>query len=100
MVLASIAAVVLGLLLTKVNNTENIESLIETNRPSLPSKLLDRNGELITEFYSDEKRDLVTLDTVPDFFVQALINWEDASFYSHHGFNRVLDREQAGSRRT
>ena len=85
--LALIVAVSLGVVLAKINNMENIESLLETNKPSLPSKLLDRNGELITEFYSDEKRDIVTLDTVPDFLIQALIIWEDSSFYKHYGFN-------------
>ncbi|MBP7553121.1 MAG: transglycosylase domain-containing protein, partial [Spirochaetes bacterium] len=84
---ASVVAISLGLILSKINNMEEIETLLETKKPSLPSVLLDKNGEIITEFYSDEKRDMVTLDMVPDFAVKALILWEDSSFYKHYGFN-------------
>jgi len=84
---AFVVAISLGLTLSKINNMEEIETLLETKKPSLPSVLLDKNGEVITEFYSDEKRDMVTLDMVPDFAVKALILWEDSSFYKHHGFN-------------
>ncbi|HPO50429.1 MAG TPA: transglycosylase domain-containing protein, partial [Spirochaetota bacterium] len=76
-----------GLTLSSLNNTKKIEELLETKRPSLPSVLLDRNKEVITKFFSDEKRDMVTLDNIPDFLVKALILWEDESFYRHHGFN-------------
>ena len=82
-----ITAILLGFLLSSINNVEKIETLLESNKPSLPSILLDRNGKVITEFYSDEKRDMVSLDTVPDYLIRALIIWEDESFYHHHGFN-------------
>lgn len=77
----------LGFMLTSINNSETIENLLENNKPSLPSVLLDRNGKVITQFYSDEKRSMVSLDAVPDHLVKALILWEDESFYHHHGFN-------------
>ncbi|HOV15141.1 MAG TPA: biosynthetic peptidoglycan transglycosylase, partial [Spirochaetota bacterium] len=80
-------AISLGIILSLINNTKNIEELLETKRPSLPSVLLDRNKQVITKYFSDEKRDLVTLDTIPDYLVKALILWEDESFYRHHGFN-------------
>ena len=80
-------AVILGLVLGHLNNMNEIENLLETKRPSLPSKLFDRNGEIITIFYSDEKKDLITLDIVPEYLVQGLILWEDESFYHHKGFN-------------
>lgn len=82
-----IFAITLGIILSHLNNMEEIEVLLESQRPSLPSVLLDRNGEVITRFYSDEKRDLVTLDMVPEYLVQGLIIWEDNKFYQHKGFN-------------
>jgi len=85
--LAAIVAILLGAFLSRINNMEEIENLLENKRPSLPSVLLDRNGLEITKYYSDEKKDIVTLDNVPDYLVQGLILWEDSNFYKHHGFN-------------
>lgn len=82
-------AVVLGFVLGNLNNMDKIENLLESKKPSLPSVLLDRNGKVITEFYSDEKRDIVSLEAVPEFLIQGLLAWEDESFYHHHGVNPV-----------
>ncbi len=80
-------AVGLGITLSGINELSKIESMLENQRPALPSVLKDRNGLVITEFFSDEKRDIVSLDKVPDHFLRGLIAYEDASFYSHRGFN-------------
>ncbi len=77
----------LGFAISEINDLSTIEELLETQRPALPSVLKDRNGLVITEFYSDEKRDIVTLDKVPEHFIKGLIAYEDASFYTHKGFN-------------
>ena len=71
-------------LATTVNtrNTENFTSF-ET---SLPTKLLDVNGELITEYASDEKREIIALGDLPQHMIDALISREDRVFYSHHGY--------------
>lgn len=82
-------AVILGFVLGNLNNMDKIENLLESKKPSLPSVLLDRNGKVITEFYSDEKRDIVSLEAVPEFLVQGLLAWEDESFYHHHGVNPI-----------
>ena len=82
-----IAAIILGLTLSHLNDMKEIENLLETKRPSKPSLLYDRNGLLITEYYSDEKKDLITIDEVPEYLIQALILWEDEDFYHHKGFN-------------
>lgn len=82
-----IVAILLGVILGYLNNMDKIENLLESKKPSLPSVLLDRNGKMITEFYSDEKKDIVSLDFIPEFLIQGLILWEDESFYHHHGVN-------------
>lgn len=53
---------------------------------SLPqrSHILDANGNLIAEFYS-ENRVVTTLDKVSPFVVNALVATEDSRFYEHHG---------------
>ncbi len=86
-ILTIIIGVFLSLVLIKLNDMENIDTLLETKKPALPSVLLDKNGKIITQFFSDEKRDIVDLSMVPSELVRGLIAWEDESFYNHHGFN-------------
>lgn len=66
-----------------IKNTENFREL-ET---ALPSRLLDINGELITEFSSDEKRELISLERLPQLMKDALLTREDRIFYEHNGFS-------------
>lgn len=66
-----------------IKNTENFKEL-ET---ALPSRLLDINGELITEFSSDEKRELISLEKLPQLMKDALLTREDRIFYEHNGFS-------------
>ncbi len=56
---------VLGLALAITRNTINTENFTEFN-PALPTRLLDINGEVITEFSSDEKREMISIDQLPD----------------------------------
>ncbi len=80
-------AVILGVVLSSINNMDEIDNLLDTKKSALPSVLYDRNGDVITTFYSDEKRDLISLNSVPDYLVKGLIVYEDESFYHHRGFN-------------
>ncbi len=52
------------------------------------TKIYDRTGkELLYEIYSEEKRTLVELDTIPQHFKWATIVAEDKNFYRHPGFS-------------
>lgn len=74
-------------------NTENFTSF-ET---ALPTRILDVNGELITEFASDEKREIIALNKLPQHMIDALLTREDRIFYSHHGFSaKALTRAVLG----
>lgn len=66
-----------------IRNSENFTVLTT----ALPTKLLDINGELITEFSSDEKRELIALDRLPQIMIDALLTREDRIFYEHRGFS-------------
>ena len=57
---------------------------LENYQPSLVTKVYDRYGELIADFFI-EKRILVPLDDVPVHVRQATIAAEDRRFYSHGG---------------
>ncbi len=54
---------------------------------ALPTKVFDINGELVTEFSADEKRELIALERLPKHLLDALITREDRIFYEHRGFN-------------
>ena len=88
-IIAAVAAVLLGIAVGAAiaatrNNiaTENFTDL----KPSLPTKILDSKGRLITEFYSDEKRELVSVRDLPQHLIDAVITREDKTFYTHPGF--------------
>ena len=86
----------LGLLLSNTLNTINTEQFTEFN-PALPTRLLDINGEVITEFASDEKREMIALKELPQHMIDALITREDQVFYKHPGFSlKALFRAVVG----
>ncbi len=58
-----------------------------TERPfSEPTKIYDRTGEVVLyTIYGEEKRDLVSLDQIPQHLIDAVVATEDEKFYSHFG---------------
>src|SRR6056297_422124 len=56
-------------------------------KPALPTQIYDRDGELITEIFSDVKRDIVPIQEIPKHLIYALISREDTDFFDHHGFS-------------
>ena len=86
----------LGFLLAETQNIENTEYFTEFTS-ALSTKLLDINGEIITEFASDEKRDIIEFQDLPQNLVDALITREDRVFFSHNGFTfKAILRAFAG----
>jgi penicillin-binding protein 1A len=85
----SVSAVVGILLGLAVSATVNIQkqSTFGNFNPSLPSQVLDVNGQLITEFFSDEKREIVSYNEVPKALTNALLTREDQEFFTHNGFS-------------
>ena len=67
----------LGLALAQTVNTKNTENFTEFTL-ALPTKLLDINGEFITEFASDEKRETISLTQLPQHMIDALITADRA----------------------
>jgi len=74
----------IGLFLSGSRNTD-VRGDLSSYVPALPTQILDRHGELITEIFSDEKRDIVPVDELPKTFLYALISREDSRFFSHKG---------------
>jgi penicillin-binding protein 1A len=57
---------------------------LETYEPSLPTKIFDRHGVLITQFQV-ERRYLRPYSAFPPDLLHATISIEDERFYKHHG---------------
>ena len=76
--------------------TGNIRSLdvYERDRPALPTRILDRNGRLITEFFRDQKREIIRVEDISPHLIQALLTREDRHFFRHPGF-RIPDTIRA-----
>lgn len=84
-IFALFIGVSVGAAIAEVKNTIATENFMEFD-PALPSKVLDINGRVITQFYSDEKREIVSLKELPQHLVDAVITREDQAFWKHHGF--------------
>jgi penicillin-binding protein 1A len=85
LVFAAIIGIALGFSLAETANVKNQENFVEF-APALPTKILDINGTLITEFSAEEKREMVSLSVLPRHLIHAVLAREDPHFYSHRGF--------------
>jgi len=90
LIIAVAAALFLGISvgvgIAATDNIMNSEDFI-TQKLALPSKLYDVKGRLITEFFSNEKREMVSIKDLPKHLLDAFVIREDKTFYKHHGFD-------------
>jgi penicillin-binding protein 1A len=63
----------------------SIETL-KNYKPSTITKIFSEEGEVIGEFFY-EKREVVSLDRVPNYLIQAFVAGEDARFFQHKGLD-------------
>ncbi|OGM23321.1 hypothetical protein A2961_04415 [Candidatus Woesebacteria bacterium RIFCSPLOWO2_01_FULL_39_21] len=56
-------------------------------RIGFSTKILDRNGKILYDIFTDQKRTKVNLDQVSDWAKKATISIEDKNFYQHQGFD-------------
>jgi len=83
--LAIVLGVGMGILISSFEDTTVIASL-EDFKPEIPSKIYDKNGNLISEIFT-VKRDPVTFEKLPKNLINALLAIEDIQFYSHRGIH-------------
>ena len=84
-VLLGLAIILGGVVIYAVRDLPNPKKL--DGDISESSQLLDRNGKLIYEIYSDKRRTSVKLNNIPATLKNATLAIEDANFYSHGGFD-------------
>ncbi len=59
---------------------------IEPGAVAIPSKVFDRSGKLVGEFYT-ERRSLLNYENFPAYLTTALVASEDRKFFEHHGID-------------
>jgi len=79
MVIGFILIPILSLTLPAPDNIERAEGF--------STKILDRNGEVLYDIYTDQRRTPVQFEDIPDYLKQATIAVEDKNFYHHQGFD-------------
>lgn len=57
------------------------------NSQPVSTRILDRNGRLIYEIYTDKRRSPVNLSELPKYVATATISIEDKDFYKHQGLS-------------
>ncbi|PIE98749.1 MAG: penicillin-binding protein [Treponema sp.] len=98
-------ASLLGFMLARTKNIKDTEEFTRFTL-DLPSKVLDIRGDIITEYSSTEKRELITFDKISPSLIHALLAREDRTFYRHPGFSlkaiiravigQILDKNLGG----
>ena len=82
LVSSGVFGALLGKGLAETVNTVNTENFTEIEM-ALPTRLLDINGEVITEFASDEKREIISFNELPQQMVDAWIQRQGSLPRSH-----------------
>lgn len=69
--------------------TQGLPSLstLESIEPPVVSKIMSRDGVVLDEIHSFEKRIWVPIERMPDHLLKAVIATEDREFYDHWGLN-------------
>ena len=56
-------------------------------KPDAGTKVYSYDGELIAEFYHENRRIIIPYDKIPEKLRLAFVAGEDSSFYTHHGID-------------
>lgn len=60
---------------------------LSTREVALTTKIYDRNGVLLYQFYDGENRSLVSTKDLPPYVINATLAIEDQNFYKHMGID-------------
>ncbi|WP_337872637.1 transglycosylase domain-containing protein, partial [Ignavibacterium sp.] len=82
-IIASAAIIFLIIVIYIISGLPSLEEL-ENPRPILASKVFSADGELIGQFFI-ENRIETNIDSLPKHLIEALIATEDKNFYDHWG---------------
>ena len=83
-------SVIFGVTTGLISSSEwHMEQVLENYEPVLPTRIYDRKGRLISEFYGNQNRKILSARDLPAHVIYALISREDRNFFGHRGLNVV-----------
>lgn len=85
LVLAVGGGIFLGYIIHSVNTKKDLDK-IASFQPTLPTRIYDSKGRLISELFQHKRR-LVRLESIPKPVVKAFLAVEDTNFYNHFGID-------------
>lgn len=80
-----IITLMFGFLIADIITQPDI-SATEAYSPTIPTKIYDIRGEVISEFFS-EQRELVEYKDLPQNLIYAIVSMEDNNFFKHDGID-------------
>jgi len=84
---SALGGIFFGFFVAEIINCSKVNDL-KKFQPSIPSRLYDKNDELIAEFFA-QKRDLVSFENLPQTLIKSFLAAEDRNFYDHFGINPI-----------
>jgi penicillin-binding protein 1A len=83
--LGLLGGLIYGYIVAQVANRQEL-ALLANYRPSTPTRLFDRNGEVFAELYR-QRQELTRFRDIPPHVVQAFLAVEDDAFFRHFGID-------------
>ena len=62
-------------------------SILRHYRPAAAAEVIDRDGNILAQYYDHKFRIWVPISSLPDTVVQAIVTAEDDTFFGHRGIN-------------
>lgn len=62
-------------------------AVLKHYRPAAAAEVLDKDGNILTQYYDRKFRIWVPISGLPDIVVKAVVTAEDDTFFEHHGVN-------------
>lgn len=62
-------------------------SVLKHYRPAAAAEVLDKDGNVLTQYYDRKFRIWVPISGLPDIVIQAVVTAEDDTFFAHKGVN-------------
>ena len=85
-ILAVLILVVVFFVLSLLANLPNV-AVLKHYRPAAAAEVLDKDGNVLTQYFDRKFRIWVPIKGLPDIVIKAVVTAEDDTFFEHHGVN-------------
>jgi membrane peptidoglycan carboxypeptidase len=82
-----LCAIILIVWVTQILSHLPDVSVLKNYRPAIATEILDKDGNVVTEYYDRKFRIWVPISSLPDIVIQAVVTAEDDTFFEHQGVN-------------